>query len=63
VTCADCNRPPAHGTVLLEMAPGRDGQPWWLCVEDWLNGARGKDGTVTPPGPRAAVRFPARRSR
>jgi len=37
---ASCEHCPATGPVLVEMAPGRDGQPWWLCVACWKEGRR-----------------------
>lgn len=28
----------ATGAVLVEMQPGKDGVPWYLCVRDWIEG-------------------------
>lgn len=32
--------------VAIEMAPGHDGQPWWLCVRCWVEGTRVKGAPV-----------------
>lgn len=34
--CGGCGESPA---VMLEMAPGRDGAPWWLCGPCWRMGS------------------------
>jgi len=36
------NGTPVLGTVLVEMKPGEDGMPWYLCVRCWIEGAHPK---------------------
>ena len=35
--CAQCG---AKNTVLIQMDSGKDGQPWWLCVAEYVEGIR-----------------------
>jgi hypothetical protein len=40
VTCDHCQREPRPdpGDVFMEMQPGRDGAPWYLCAACWFDG-------------------------
>lgn len=42
--CGDCAR---ETVVMLEMRPGRDKQPWWLCSGCWI--------ASTKPEPKAFI--------
>lgn len=35
--CAQCEE---HKTVLIVMAPGKDGQEWYLCVRCYTHGGQ-----------------------
>ncbi len=35
MNCGSCGREPAHGTIMIGMAAGRDGNPWALCWRCW----------------------------
>lgn len=35
--CEQCGE---ANTVLVEMEPGRDRAPWFLCVKDWAEGTK-----------------------
>lgn len=41
MACDQCTLTPrqgAHGDVFLEMAPGPNGAPWYLCANCWFDG-------------------------
>ena len=47
--CAHCGPTWSH-RVLVGMAPGRDGQEWWLCRRCWADGLRTRvAGDEQPP--------------
>ena len=35
ITCDHCG---ATHPIMVQMQPGKDGKPWWLCVRDWRDG-------------------------
>lgn len=37
MTCSDCGD---SATVMVEMLPGVDGSPWWLCSACWIIGVK-----------------------
>lgn len=39
--CDDCKR--TLMTIMVEMEPGRDGKPWWLCKRCWKEGLPPKE--------------------
>lgn len=55
--CGDCGRRPLEtvsgaakpGDPFVEMAPGRDGKPWWLCLRCWWEGLTLKTREQKPP--------------
>jgi len=57
IACEDCERPAAHGTIMLEMEPRPgSGVPVYLCVRCWFDdgGFSGKPSRperVIEPGP------------
>jgi len=69
--CETCKKSPARyqAMILLEMKPGPDGKPWYLCVPCWFEGLhpnspRGLGSTdASQPAPEPApepVRSPRR---
>lgn len=48
--CGDCGRVPLttlggadkRGDIFIEMKPGRDGKPWWLCLRCIVEAAKAK---------------------
>ena len=44
--CEICEK---RDVVLVGMQPGPDGQPWWLCIRDYIDGLfPGKLGRIDP---------------
>jgi len=49
--CSDCGRAPLEtlggaekrGDIFVEMKPGRDGNPWWLCLRCIVEAAKAKE--------------------
>lgn len=35
--------PRPHPHVLMEMEPGNDGKPWFLCIQHWFDGLHPND--------------------
>lgn len=54
MTCGSCNRVAGHGSVYIEMTPGRygDRKPWWLCHSCWSPGRAVALRDVKPPKPK-----------
>jgi len=41
--CEHCPVPRPRHVTLMEMQPGRDGAPWYLCPRHWFDGLRPND--------------------
>ncbi len=45
-SCEHCG---ARRRMMVGMAAGKDGQPWWLCPRCWEDGLRTMHGTTATP--------------
>jgi len=68
ITCEHCNAQRDERVVFIEMKPGKDRTPWFLCIRCWIEGIRPMNRNETiavdvvkpPPKKKRAGRSPPR---